>query len=137
MGCFFKIYNKYKDIILYLFFGVATTIINILTYALFTKVFCIGYLISNIISWIISVAFAFFTNKIFVFESKISSKILIIKEFLLFYYYRLLSLIIEICLLYIFVDILKINDLLMKIITNVIVIILNYFFSKFKVFKNK
>ena len=137
MGFILKMYNKYKDIILYLFFGIATTIINIFTYAFFTKVFCIGYLASNVLSWIISVAFAFFTNKIFVFESKISSKSLIIKEFLLFYYYRLLSLIIEMILLYVFVDRLQTNDLLMKIITNIIVIILNYFFSKFKVFKNK
>lgn len=132
-----KMFNKYKDVILYLFFGLLTTIINILIYALSTKVLGIEYLASNIISWIISVAFAFFTNKIFVFKSKSNGKILMLKEFLFFYYYRLLSLILEMALLYICVDVLKINDLLMKILTNIIVIVLNYFFSKFLVFKNK
>lgn len=137
MGFVLKIFNKYKDVILYLFFGVLTTIINILIYALSTKVFGIEYLASNIISWIISVAFAFFTNKIFVFKSKTNTKILMLKELMSFYYYRLLSLIIEMVLLYICVDLLKINDLAMKILTNIIVIVLNYFFSKFLVFKNK
>lgn len=135
MKVIIELFNKYKSVILYLIFGVLTTLVNILSYAFFTKVINVEYLISNIISWIISVTFAFITNKVFVFESKSREKKIVLKELLLFYYYRLLSLGIEMILLYVFVDLFNVNDLIMKVVTNIVVIILNYFFSKFKIFK--
>ncbi len=131
-----ELLNKNKSIILYLIFGVLSTILNIVAYTVCIRFFNMHLVISNIIAWIFAVTFAFFTNKIFVFESNTSGKRGIIREMILFYYYRIVSLLIETVLLYIFVDILNINDLIMKVITNIIVIILNYFFSKFKIFKN-
>ena len=65
-----RIYKKYKEIINYLIFGGLTTLVSIGTYALFTIVFNIDYLVSNVLSWIIAVLFAFITNKLFVFASK-------------------------------------------------------------------
>jgi len=128
----FKIYKKYEEIINYLIFGVLTTIVSILSYALF-RFFNINYIISNILSWIISVTFAFITNKIYVFKSK-ENKIL--NEAIKFYLSRITSLLIELVIMYLAVDILNINDMISKIIVQFIVIVLNYIFSKIFVFKS-
>lgn len=130
-----ELIKKNKMIILYLIFGVLSTIVNIASYAISTNIFKIEYLISNIIAWIISVTFAYITNKIFVFESKVAEKKKLVKEFLLFYYYRIVSLIMEMLILYVCVDLLKFNDMVIKVIANILIIILNYLFSKFFVFK--
>ena len=126
------LYKKYKEIINYLIFGGLTTLISIITYALFAKVFHIDYLISNVLSWIIAVLFAYITNKIFVFESKSKKNV---KEITSFFFFRVVSLIMEMVILYIFVDMLHIDDLVTKIIAQVIVIVSNYVFSKLFVFK--
>lgn len=128
----FVLYKKYKEIINYLIFGGLTTLISIVTYALFAKVFNIDYLISNVLSWIIAVLFAYITNKIFVFESKSKKNI---KEITSFFFFRVVSLIMEMIILYVFVDMLHIDDLVTKIIAQVIVIVSNYVFSKVFVFK--
>lgn len=128
----FDLYKKYKEIINYLIFGGLTTLISIITYALFAKVFHIDYLISNILSWIIAVLFAYITNKIFVFESKSKKNI---KEITSFFFFRVVSLIMEMVILYIFVDMLHIDDLVTKIIAQIIVIVSNYVFSKLFIFK--
>ena len=73
------LFAKYKQTILYLIFGVLSTIVNILTYAFCTRNLNIEFLISNWIAWIVAVLFAYITNKFFVFESK---KINIKKEFI-------------------------------------------------------
>jgi len=129
-----NLYNKYKEIINYLIFGVLTTIVSILSYALFTRIFYIDIYISSILSWIIAVTFAFITNRIFVFNSKEKN---IILELIKFYLSRLASLGIELLLMYLFVKIFNINDMISKIIVQGIVIVLNYIFSKIFVFKKK
>ena len=127
-----NLYKKYKEIINYLIFGGLTTVVSIVTYALFAKVFNIDYLISNVLSWVLAVLFAYITNKIFVFESKSKKNI---KEITSFFFFRIISLIMEMVILYIFVDMLHIDDLVTKIIAQVIVIVSNYVFSKVFVFK--
>lgn len=129
--------KKYKEVISYLIFGVLTTIVNILAYELFTKIFHVDYLVSTVIAWVISVAFAYVTNKIFVFESKTNTKIEILKEITSFVGFRLLSGIMDIVFMYITVDIFSFNDSLMKIASNVVVVVLNYLFSKLFIFKKK
>ena len=121
-----------KELIAYVFFGVLTTIVNIITYFLFEGVFGINYLISNIIAWFVSVLFAYITNRIWVFESKDDN---IIKEILLFYGGRIFSGAIDTALMYVFISILMTGDLFAKIVVQVVVTILNYVFSKFLVFK--
>lgn len=128
----FVLYKKYKEIINYLIFGGLTTLISIITYALFAKVFHIDYLISNVLSWVLAVLFAYITNKIFVFESKSKKNI---KEITSFFFFRVVSLIMEMIILYVFVDMLHIDDLVTKIIAQIIVIVSNYVFSKVFVFK--
>lgn len=130
-----RIYKKYKEIINYLIFGGLTTLVSIGTYALFTKLFNIDYLVSNVLSWIIAVLFAFITNKLFVFESKSKDKKQVSKEMINFFFFRVVSLGIEMVIMYTFVDLLSFNDLITKVIAQVIVILSNYIFSKVFVFK--
>ncbi|MBE6153711.1 MAG: GtrA family protein [Firmicutes bacterium] len=119
---------------MYGIFGVLTTLVNIFVYFILVRVFNFHYLISTIISWIISVLFAYFTNKKYVFESKGNNYL---KEIFAFIGFRILSGIIEIVLMYLFVDTLTFDDLISKVITNIVVVLLNYIFSKLFVFKNK
>ncbi|MBR3246062.1 MAG: GtrA family protein [Parasporobacterium sp.] len=128
---------KYKEIILYLVFGGVTTAVNYGVYVLLSHVLNMGVVPSNIIAWIFAVAVAFISNKILVFESKSKEIRTVLREIIEFVLARLSTLVIETILLWIFVDQLHVNDLIMKIITNVIVVILNYIFSKFIIFKKK
>ena len=121
--------------ILYVIFGMLTTIVNLISYYFFSNIMSINYLISNMISWIISVLFAYITNKFYVFNSKDTSKDIIIKEFIKFVNCRLTSGIIEMILLFLLVDIIKVNDVISKLVIGVIVVILNFIFSKLFVFK--
>lgn len=125
--------KKYKELLLYGIFGVLTTIVNIVVYSLCTHMFSINYLISTVIAWLISVLFAYITNRMYVFESKSSN---ILKEMLSFFSFRVLSGAIDIIIMYVFVDLFRWNDIFVKILSNIIVIILNYIFSKLFVFKN-
>jgi putative flippase GtrA len=121
-----------KELVLYVVFGVLTTVVNILVYAVFAKFLNVDYIISNIIAWFLSVLFAYITNRIWVFESRSSD---IIKEISLFFGGRLFSGIVDTGLLYVMVDILTIGDFISKITTQIIVVILNYVISKLVVFK--
>ena len=127
-----KIYKKYEEIINYLIFGVLTTLVSILSYAFFTRLINLDYVLSNILSWILSVTFAFFTNQKYVFNTSSSSKI---KDMFKFYLSRLTSLGIELITMYILVTLLSLNDMISKIIVQFIVIVLNYVLSKLFVFK--
>ena len=131
------LFAKYKQTILYLIFGVLSTIVNILTYAFFTRNLNIEFLISNWIAWIVAVLFAYITNKFFVFESKKINIKFLIKELSSFVSCRLLSGIIEMILMYTMISLMSLNDFIVKIITNVVVVILNFIFSKLIIFKNK
>lgn len=130
-----QLIKKYKSIILYLVFGALTTLINIATYALFAKVLNINYLISNVIAWILAVIVAYITNKLYVFESKSFEKNVLVKEVISFFIARLFSLGVDMLFMYITVGIFGYNDVIMKIFSNIIIIILNYIFSKFIIFK--
>ena len=124
-------YNRYREVIAYLFFGMLTTLINIFAFYILRKL-NIGIYISNVIAWIVSVLFAFVTNKLFVFESKNNN---MIKEMIEFYFFRILSLVFDMGLMFLLIEIININDMISKIITNIFVIIINYLFSKLFVFK--
>lgn len=126
--------TKKNEIILYIIFGILTTLINIISYALFTRVIMLDTYISNIIAWILSVLFAYITNRKYVFKIdnyKLSNKI---KELLSFYGLRIVSLIIDMFIMYILINLINIDDLISKIITNIFVIVVNYLFSKYLIF---
>lgn len=126
--------KKYRELLLYLVFGVLTTIVNIGTYYICKKI-GIDYQISNIIAWVCSVAFAFITNKMYVFESDKTDSKTLLKELSSFFSFRLLSLAIDMGCMYVLIEILSTNDMIAKIISNIIVVIANYIFSKLFIFK--
>ena len=124
-----------KETILYVIFGILTTIINLTVYYLFSNIININYLISNAIAWIISVVFAYITNKFFVFNSSYINKDVIIEEFIKFMNCRLISGLSEVVLLFLFVDLLLMNDIVAKLIIGVLVALINFIFSKVFIFK--
>lgn len=130
-----NLYKKYEEIINYLIVGGLTTLVSIIVYAIFTKLFHVNYMISNVISWIASVLFAYVTNKKFVFKSKCDSKNKVLIEIYQFFKYRVLSFVIDVLLMYVFVELITIDDMIAKVIVQVVVIVLNYVFSKLFVFK--
>ncbi len=140
IGC---LLDKYREGIMYLIFGVATTVVNFALYTVLVKLLEADMTLSNGLSWVCAVIFAFVTNKIFVFQSKSMGAFLFIKEMTAFFGSRIITGIVEIILptlLYkigVDFDIFGIKGFSAKVTVSVIVIILNYVFSKFLVFKNK
>ena len=132
-----KMIKKYKSFIAYGVFGVLTTIVNIVTYNYCYNHLGISNTLSNIAAWILAVAFAYLTNKVWVFDSKSWKREVLRREILAFISCRLATGILDIIIMYICVDIIGWHALLMKIISNVLVIILNYVFSKLVIFKKK
>lgn len=124
--------NK-KEILYYVIFGVLTTGINILTYQILSMA-GVSTLISNGIAWILSVLFAYVTNRKYVFDSHSENRI---QECLKFYGSRLSTGIMDMAGMWILVDVLHLPGMVSKIAMNVVVIVLNYIFSKVFVFKHK
>lgn len=124
-------------IVMYLVMGGITTFINIFTFWLFESVIGWNYTFANIIAWIFSVLFAYVSNKLYVFESEHHSIQELIKEITSFFGFRVLSLGIDLVAMWVCISLLKINPLISKVIANIFVLILNYLFSKFFIFKNK
>lgn len=161
-----KLVDKFftREIITYIIFGVLTTAVNLVTFYIFKKIFIsIGwegvfnkllgsagwdkalellgsgtdYLDATVIAWTVAVIFAFVTNKLIVFESKSWKPAVAGKEFVGFVGARLFSLLVELVFMFVMVTLLKWNDFVAKFIVQVIVVILNYVFSKLLIFKNK
>jgi len=132
-----KLYKDKKEIINYLIIGVLTTIVSLVTYYLLTFTILdpnndLELQIANVISWIVSVTFAYVTNRKYVFESKSKD---IKKELSKFVSSRITTLLIDMGLMFIFVSLLSFNDKIIKLIVQFVVIVLNYVFSKLFVFK--
>lgn len=142
---------KYKELILYGFFGVFTTVVNFITFWVSGKI--LGeelYLVSNAVAWLAAVLFAYFANKIFVFESKSFAPKVVVKEMSVFFSSRVLTFGIEEGGMWLFVDALGFNELtvsvlgfeisgqmIAKAIVGITVIVLNYFLTKFITFGKK
>lgn len=124
-------FNKYKEVILYLFFGVLTMIVSIASFYIFSSILKMHELIANILSWICAVLFAYITNSKWVFNSTEETS----KSLIKFFSGRLFTLGIEELILYIFVTVLNFDALVIKTIAQVAVIVLNYVISKWFVFR--
>ncbi len=146
-----ELIKKYKELLLYVIFGGLTTVVNFIAFWVCGKL--LGeelYLVSNAIAWFVSVVFAYITNKIFVFESKSFAPKILLKEIPAFFSARIFSFGVEEGGMWLFVDLLKFGEysltvfgfeisgqLIAKLILAVIVVILNYFASKFVIFRKK
>lgn len=128
---------KYRELIVYLVFGVLTTVVNYLVYLPCYNLLNLSSSVSNVIAWVVAVAFAYVTNKPFVFRSHDWSAKTVIPELTKFVGTRLGSGGIETLILLIFVDVLGMNGNLWKLLTSVIVVVLNYVGSKLLVFRKK
>jgi putative cell wall teichoic acid glycosylation protein gtcA len=132
---FLNLYKKYEEIVNYIVVGGMTTIISILSYYLFRIILSsntnLNVQISTILSWIVAVTFAYFANRIFVFKSNNSRKTEAVK----FVTSRIMSLLIEMLVMFILTSVVKINDKVAKVLVQFIIVILNYLFSKIFVFK--
>lgn len=133
-----ELYKKYKEIIVYLVFGGLATSVNFVSYIIFTKLVGIDEVISSGLSWLCAVIFAYFTNKIFVFNSKTKNSKELIKEAITFISCRVISgILCDVGTFAVMVKALKINDIIAKVITQVMVVIVNYIFSKLIIFRKR
>lgn len=128
------LYNRYKEVIHYIIFGGLTTVVNIVVFFLLESGLSWPYLCANAIAIAAAVLFAYITNKLFVFESKTTTVWAAFLEFLRFISFRLLSGVIDMLAMWLLVDGLGQDTDLSKILTQVIVVVLNYIFSKLYIF---
>ena len=125
--------KKHRELVVYLICGFLTFVVSMVIYALLSEVFRINVLVANIITWIIAVYFAFSVNRKFVFKSNGNFT----SELIQFYLGRVVTLVVEQAMLYIFIIRLMFNNMAIKSIAQVVIIILNYIISKFIVFKKE
>ena len=130
-------YRKYKEPLLYLFFGGLTTLLSIFLYWLFAHPLELDPLIANVISWILCVAFAYLTNRTWVFADKAQDPGGILREAASFTAGRLATLGLEELILWLGISVLSISDIVVKVIAQVIVILGNYLISKLLVFRKR
>ncbi len=147
---FERFYIKNKSVLLYLFFGGLTTLVSILTFwlaelfirpdfnvSIFGSMYSAKVVLSNAISWICAVLFAFFTNRIWVFYSPTDSWTGFFKQMTAFFGGRFATFLLETAILVVFVSILNFNEMLMKIIAQLVVLVSNYVISKLIVFRKR
>lgn len=127
--------EKYWDILTYLFFGVLTTVVNYVIYLPVYNMLGLSAAVSNTIAWLVAVAFAYLTNKPFVFRSHDWSAKTVIPELTKFVSCRVASGLAETVILLLTVDLLGWNGNIWKLVTSVLVVVLNYIASKLIVFK--
>ena len=132
-----RLYEKYKDVIPYLFFGVCTTLVNIIAYWLCAHPFGMDVVPSTVIAWVVAVLFAYLTNRKWVFHSEAKGSKEILIELVTFFGCRLATGVLDWLMMFVLVDCLHFNDVLIKVIANVVVIVLNYVASKLVIFKNQ
>lgn len=127
--------QRNKEITRYLIFGVLTTIVNIISFYLLDTVLNWPYLWANALSILFSILFAYITNKRFVFNSETTTFQAVVREFISFVSFRLLSGGLDMLSMWLLVDLITIDTFIAKLLTQFIVVVLNYIFSKFFVFK--
>ncbi len=130
-----KMFFKYEMTISYLFFGFLAFLVCYITYGLCSVVLGWNYMVANIISWVVAVLFAYWTNRTFVFKSKVVDRAGIWKEISAFVSARLATGLMEIILMFLMVDFIHMHDMIAKLICQVLVIITNYVLSKIWIFK--
>ncbi len=129
-------YKKYKEALLYIFFGGLATVVSISTFILFYDLAGLDALVANAFSWVITVSFAFATNRTWVFRSQAKGKA-ILGEMASFFGGRVLTLVFEEVVLLVFITWLHFDSLLVKVAAQVGVLVFNYLISKFITFRKK
>lgn len=131
------LFEKYRELILYVFFGGLTTLVDWASYWLMTDLLHVPYMAAAFLSQIFSILFAYVTNRRFVFESRVSGVRAVAAEMAKFFGARGVSLLLNMAVMFLGVDLLHVNDKVIKVIASVLVIVANYIFSKLFVFRDK
>lgn len=124
-----------RQIALYLIVGICTTLINIVSYWFFTRFFTVSVMLSTALAWTTAVLFAFFGNKWLVFQSHCSGNKAVLREFFSFLCCRIATGAFDFLAMGIFVDVMEFPDMVVKVVSNILVIIGNFIASKYLVFK--
>lgn len=132
-----KLIAGYREAVMYLFFGGCTTLVNFAVYWLCTRPVNMGEGTATAVAWVLSVLFAYVTNRKWVFESSAKGARAIAGEMANFFAGRAATGVMDLVIMLVSVKLLGLPDMVMKILSNVLVIILNYFISKWIVFKGK
>ncbi len=128
-------YAPFRDVIPYLFFGVCTTLVNIVAYWVSAHPLGLGVTASTVIAWVLAVLFAYVTNRRWVFHSSARTASEITREMVSFFSCRLATGLLDVGCMFLFVDVLGWNDILIKALDNVLVVVLNYVFSRLLIFR--
>lgn len=131
------LWERYRAVLLYLIFGGGTTLVNIVCYYLSYNLAGISNVASTILAWLLSVLFAYATNRRYVFHSAARGIQAVGREMLSFFGFRAATGALDVAIMFVAVDCMAWNGLLWKVLSNIIVIILNYVFSKWIIFKQK
>ena len=129
------LYKKYREVISYLFFGVATTLVNWVIYAVTIKIWPGRLTLCNTLAWLGAVIFAYVVNKVIVFQSKESRFRAVLRELALFFGTRGITGLVEIFLPVLLYRLGMDQEILSKVIVSILIIVSNFFFGKFLVFK--
>ena len=132
-----ELLRRYKSQILYLFFGGCTTLVNVAVYGLCAHMANLSTTLSTVIAWALSVLFAYLTNRTWVFESRARTAPDVLREMGYFFLCRLATGALDLAIMYVCVDRLGLPDMPVKLLSNVVVIVLNYVASKLFIFAKK
>lgn len=135
-----KYWDKYKHLVAYMFWGVVTTIVNIGAYQIMSPIWHWNYELSTVIAWFLSVLVAYFTNKVWVFGSPYTTVKAFLIELAQFFFYRGVTLLMDMAFMWVGISLLglksPLQQLILKTLDNVVVIVANYVFSKWLIFKS-
>lgn len=130
-----QLYAQYKDVIAYLVFGGLTTLVNLVVFFVTATMWHWNYQIGTAVAWFVSVLFAYLTNRVWVFHSHFTTLRALGQEVISFFSVRALTLVMDEGIMWIGVSLLLQNEMLTKLVDQVVVVLANYFFSKWFVFK--
>lgn len=129
-------YKKHEEGINYLIFGFLAFVLNYILYFIFADAIVMHYMAATGLSWVLTVVFAYWTNRTFVFKSQNKETASVVREFVSFIGARIATEVLELVLMYVMVDLCQVNDKISKLVCQVIVILANYVFSKIWIFKD-
>lgn len=129
-------YKKHEEGINYLIFGFLAFVLNYILYFIFADTIAMHYMAATVLSWVLTVVFAYWTNRTFVFKSNNKETASVVREFVSFIGARVATEVLEIALMYVMVDVCSINDKISKLVCQTIVILANYVLSKIWIFKD-
>lgn len=130
-----QLWQQYASVISYLVFGVLTTVVNIGVFDVLDTYAHWNYQVATVLAWFISVLFAYITNKLWVFDSKTTTSQALMTELGSFFFFRILSLFMDMAMMWLGISILHASPLITKVVDNVVIVVVNYLFSRVFIFK--